>query len=283
MGQPWQIIGQRVLVIPDVHQSVEWATAILEREQGNFDHVVFLGDFFDSHFSPPQVAGSEATAEFVKRIIDGVYGPATLLIGNHDLPIMQGYRACRAHKTPHPSLVCSGYSSSTSKNAHKVLGWADWRRFELFKLVNGRLLSHAGFLGDFWVTGDTVENNLDALYRESQYALESIELGASRFWRCGDYRKDPDRKGPLIIFGGPVWCDIREFRDELPLSQIFGHSQKPNTIRQLGCSYCIDGGQSCYLLIEPDGSMKWGSAVKTPISDLWAGQQPNFEAVEPPL
>jgi hypothetical protein len=191
------------------------------------------------------------------------------LVGNHDVPIIEGHRACRAHKNPPtPRNYCSGYSSSTAKKVNKVLDWSDWQRFELFKLVNGRLLSHAGFLGDFWVFDETAEQNLAALYKESRYAIETIASGDSRFWRCGIIR------GGAAYYGGPIWLDWdHEFMDELPFPQVCGHTgpRDGSPVRQKGTSYCIDGGQSTYALIQPDGSIQFKSIVQTS-TKTWAEQ-----------
>ena len=48
----------KTLVIPDVHQRINNVEWILENEKG-YDEVVFLGDWFDSFFDPPKVAGFE--------------------------------------------------------------------------------------------------------------------------------------------------------------------------------------------------------------------------------
>lgn len=40
----------RVLVIPDIHQRIVKTDSILTAEEGNYDKVVFLGDYFDSFF-----------------------------------------------------------------------------------------------------------------------------------------------------------------------------------------------------------------------------------------
>lgn len=277
--QPWELApGQRVLAFSDMHQDVAWATAILEREQSNYDHIVFMGDFIDSHRSETEVAGAEKTARFIKQLIDGAYGPATLLLGNHDLPVFEGWRDCANHRTPRVRNICSGYSSSSSKKVNHILSWADWRRFELFKLVNGRLISHAGFLGDYWVPEDSVAGNLAALYRESQDALEQVAFKGSRFWRVGSCR------GGVSEWGGPVWNDfLAEFIDELPVPQLVGHTHshdKDKPVRQRGTSFCIDGGQRTYALIAPDGALTFKALVQTAVSGTWV-EEPVVPAILP--
>ena len=265
MERPWEIVGKRVLTIPDWHQDLAWVKAILDRERGSYDHIVFLGDEFDSHRPDSEIVSVTEAALFVKELIDGKHGPVTLLLGNHTLAYMEAFYKASRHQTPQLRNICSGYSNSAAKKIAKVFMWADWRRFELFKLVNGRLLSHAGFLGDFWDRNESVEDNLHALYRESQEALENVAFKGSRFFRCGLYR------GGNAFHGGPCWLDFdAEFVDELPLPQVVGHTnRKEDPVRQRGTSYCIDGGQSTYALIQPDGSIEFKSIVQTPISKTW--------------
>lgn len=54
MNKPWEINADCVLVFGDVHQRVPWAKAVLDKEKGNYDHVVFLGDVIDTFESPPR-------------------------------------------------------------------------------------------------------------------------------------------------------------------------------------------------------------------------------------
>jgi predicted phosphodiesterase len=58
----------KTLVIPDVHQRVNSVKWILENEK-DYDEVVFLGDWFDSFFDPPKVAGFEETCEYLKHLV----------------------------------------------------------------------------------------------------------------------------------------------------------------------------------------------------------------------
>lgn len=273
MTHPWEITGQRVLVFGDVHQNVDWARAIIAKEQGNYDAMVFLGDIFDTHLDGPLLSTAAQSAQFVKELIRGEFGPATWLAGNHDLSYMEAFYHVAKHYTP-TSLrhFCPGYTNSKAKIIQGVLTeWSDWRRIELFKVVNGWLLSHAGFRGSYWNDKLDVTTNFQTLYQESQEALELLPFKASRFQVIGMAR------GGTGYYGGPTWLDWNhEFEDDFKFRQIVGHTPEDNTIRKIDRSFCIDGSQSTYVLIQPDGFLEFRSIarIKNDDADLWLEQTP---------
>ena len=55
----YEINAKRILVFGDLHQQIDWARRILGKEKNNYDFLIILGDFFDSFFSPPRVAGAD--------------------------------------------------------------------------------------------------------------------------------------------------------------------------------------------------------------------------------
>jgi len=57
----------KTIVIGDIHQRVDAVKSILKAET-DYDEVVFLGDWFDSFYEPPKVAGMEETAEYLRSL-----------------------------------------------------------------------------------------------------------------------------------------------------------------------------------------------------------------------
>lgn len=76
------------LVIPDVHQNHDFLNRILAAERvEDFEHVVFLGDIFDSRdidFRGPESAAKTAT--ILKDMRRRLGSKLVLLYGNHDVP-----------------------------------------------------------------------------------------------------------------------------------------------------------------------------------------------------
>lgn len=140
----WEING-RILCIADIHQNLSWAKAVIALEEGNYDHIVFLGDFFDSFWEQPKVAGIKETAKFVLDIQAGKYGPATCLLGNHDLGYLEAWRSTSKFQNPRYLFNgCAGYTNSKAHEINHLFKWQDWKKFKLFALCNGWLLTHAG-------------------------------------------------------------------------------------------------------------------------------------------
>jgi len=48
---------------------------------------------------------------------------------------------------------------------------------------------------------------------------------------------------------------IGDFCSSVPMPQVVGHTASPSGVRQKGKSYCIDGAQTCYALVEKDGAI----------------------------
>lgn len=248
----WKISG-RVLAVPDIHQDIEWAKAILHLEKDNYDHVVFLGDFFDSFWEPPKIASARKTAEFVVEIIDGKYGPSTICIGNHDVAYLEAWRASSKFRNPkHLLNYCSGYTNSKSSEINTVLTWAHWKKFKLFVLANDVLLIHAGIRHNNFRPFSDPERNLVCLEQEFNDAVNHITVKSHHLFAVGR------ESGGDAAFGGPLWLRPQHFEDnEIPYSQVFGHTHTgKGVVKQYGRSFCIDGGQTSYAIIHSDGRVE---------------------------
>lgn len=249
MSKPWEINAKRVLVFSDVHQDVEWARAVMEHEKGNFDRLLFNGDIAHTRKSRKEVSGIRESARFYRSLIENY----DVNMGNHELPIMESWRANSVFKTRKNLLnPASGYTKSNSLHFNREMTWELWRKVSLFRVVNGVLVSHAGIGSEDWGIYETTEQILDRIWRDSQQALEEVSTFQHYFFRAGSTRTDGKEKG----FGGPLWRDWdTEFTDDLPLKQLVGHTTMTSVVRMKGKSYNIDGGQTVYALINEDGSI----------------------------
>lgn len=248
---PYQISASSCLIIPDVHQDLEWVERVIAAEKGNFDRIIFTGDFFDSRKKHPLVSSTKEAAKFVKGLCAGSHGPVTILIGNHELPLMECWFANQ--KYSHKRFVrnaCSGFTNSKSIEVNKILSWENWRKFELFCEFGGYVISHAGIHPNFWNFYKSREDNLRALWDEGEEALRTIGIKQSHLFEAGYAR------GGSSAFGGLVWLDFSdEFQDNTEIGpQLVGHSQS-DVLRKNGESWCLDCGQSAYVLLSKSGDL----------------------------
>ncbi len=241
-----KIDNKRVLVIPDIHQDIDWVNSILTIEHGNYDNVVFLGDYFDSRKDFPVIHTASKTAQWLK---DKLHIGAIGLIGNHDLPYLESWTFNQRFSNKKAVFnICSGFSKSKSIDINKVLHIDDWNKLRPFIIANGWILSHAGFRPLF------LKKNLDVLHGELINAIQKIAFEYSPYFHAGFVR------GGSAENAGPFWCDFHyDFLDSENIRQIVGHTAKFNNIRNIGNSYCIDGGQTTYAIINPDGSVNFRS------------------------
>ena len=261
MNKYLNIQADRVLIFGDIHQDLNWAKLVIDTERGNYDHIICLGDFFDSFYDYPKVVSVRAMAKFVIELIDEKYGPSTITIGNHDAAYMESYKYNAVYTNPrHLFTACSGYTKNKSKDINGELTLDHWKEFQLFCVCNGFLISHAGFAESFWQKEFTTETNLNRLYKESNDALYDVLVKPncySKFFAAGLSR------GGKETVGGPTWLDWNyDFVDCLPLPQIVGHTSSPKRIGKIGRSYCIDGMQSTYCILHKDGNIEFKSTSK---------------------
>ena len=85
----------------------------------------------------------------------------------------------------------------------------------------------------------------------------SISIKPSHLFGCGEAR------GGQLKAGGPCWLDfLEEFTDNEEIGpQLIGHTQNHNTIRFKGKSFCIDGGQTTYALLDSSGKIEFKSTI----------------------
>lgn len=236
----------RCLVIPDVHQDITWVERILEKEN-DWEHLVFLGDYFDTFKRPPEVAGVRQIAAFFVALREQLGDRMTLLLGNHDIHYLEAKPASDLHRNPrHLSTRSSGYSNNSAKKVNKEWSWEFWQNCQLFACVNGYLLSHAGVARRFWPSCYSNEEALVWLDGRCRAAVEGLRFGLDPLLGAGIARGG---KEPV---GGITWLDWdTEFEEEaVPIPQIVGHTPNAEGARRRGNNWCLDGNQSAYGVLE---------------------------------
>ena len=233
------------MVIPDVHQDIAWVERILRKEK-DWDHCVFLGDYFDTKRKVDEVAGIRETARFIKELGERFGDRVTFLWGNHDIPYWEMKKRMRTGNTEE-FFYDAGVLIRKSKVHQIFKEWDDnfVARLRLFQPVNGVLLSHAGVDRSLWPEAETSEESFQMLEQSCKEALLTIHRQRHPLLMAGASR------GGIMPVGGITWnCWIGDFCSNIPIPQIVGHTASDSGVRQKGKSYCIDGGQTCYAVIE---------------------------------
>lgn len=219
----------KTLVIPDVHQRINNVEWILENEKG-YDEVVFLGDWFDSFFDPPKVAGFEETCEYLKHLIleHPNKDKFVFLLGNHDLSYIhenKDFSCNRISKTL--KYYCSGFTASKAKKFRHTFfdhGLKDEFFTEHFYIVHrtqGFTLSHAGLSDKHIPYGLTPDDVIDKIvpvvwknFRDFTRPHNYLISGAG-YCRGGDCN-----------IGGILWQDWNQefLASEAIGKQIVGHT-----------------------------------------------------------
>ncbi len=250
--KPFEVKSKSALLIFDLHQDINWVKVILEKEKGNYDHIIWGGDFWDSFKSYPEVETVKNTAKFVVDIIEGKYGPSSIIQGNHCSAYREAYKYSSLFQSPkHLYHACSGFTKSKSVEISKVLKLEHWKQFHLFYVCNGFFISHAGLAQKFWNYYISKEENYDRLWEKCEESLKLINVCSHEILEPGLAR------GGKQIVGGLTWLDESEFVDfEECDPQIMGHSELYNCARKHNRSYILDGGQTIYGILRDDGKLE---------------------------
>jgi len=247
--EPYMLPSARCVVIPDVHQDVAWVRRIFERERvlETNTQVVFLGDYFDSWKKPPAVAGVTETCGFLLETRTALQGRCVFLLGNHDIQYWEARPACEAHRSLRRlhNKCGAAFSHNAAKKITKGLPMEFWLEARLFVVADGWLISHAGVAAEHWPATDSTSDSLHLLEEKCKAALAMMRHGPQPLLAAGRTR------GGDASIGGLTWLDWNdEFSDDLPLPQIVGHTADDAGARQKGRSWCADGSQSCYAVLE---------------------------------
>ncbi len=218
----------KICVIPDLHNRVQVARDILEREANNVDRVVFLGDYFDNYGETLKDISN--MNEFIyENIVNDKYD---FLVGNHD---------------SHYLFNVEGFHCKNSWSHEKaVLIRADLgERLRFFKWVvidNNWLFSHAGI-------------------REYTNSYVSVDYIDSKFnYHIMNLLEHNIKKSKLLGCRGSVWSkDYKKFpvyarksKSQL-YNQMHGHISlgQWDLIQHVGyISYQIDTFSKVYAIVD---------------------------------
>ncbi|WP_266368276.1 metallophosphoesterase [Tellurirhabdus rosea] len=206
-----------LLAIGDIHGRTAWT----QINPDDYDRIIFLGDFVDSH----SLSDSEILANF-QRIIKlkrRYSDKVVLLIGNHDAQYLH-----------YPNYPCSGFRPMM----RLMLSELFQRHRALFQMAHQEgpyLFTHAGVSQSWlrWVTEMKAVQEApfyDQLTDPGRLA-EGLNLlhAAEEEFQEYLFAVSPLRGGEEP-FGGPAWADRRETENDfLPgLHQVVGHTPVPS-------------------------------------------------------
>ena len=257
----------KILVIPDIHEDLEFLKYIIAVEDtAAFDHVVLLGDYFD----PPGVVNPcESKLQQVAWTLVGLKellgDRLHMLCGNHDLPYYALRPAC-GERGGDPNEVIGQWLGNTTLERAAIINaiWNEdfWKSLEGAVLLDGWLFSHAGVHPDWWPKDlGSTESRYRWLQGEWTQAFANIYKEEEHpIFGVGFAR------GGLLPFGCPLWQDWNlEFEDALEVPQIVGHTRCVKQT-QKGRSFCIDMAQAAYAIVD-DGDVQLNILPKS-----WLGE-----------
>ena len=236
----------RFLVMPDVHQNLDWVEEVLAEEASNVEGVVFLGDYFDAKISNPP--SPQTTADYFLKIEKRLGKPVALLVGNHDLPYLYDIQKqdSNARQTGLNPYSCSHYHPHASEGIAAKWTLPFRSKLRAMVMVNGYLLSHAGLHSDYLPNAN--QKALEELDEQLRRSLETLTTKAHPALAS----VSPARGGTDPV-GGVTWQDWhQEFEDSLPWPQIVGHTAL-ETPQQNGRSWNLDTRGHHYALLDEAG------------------------------
>lgn len=263
----------KFLIIPDIHNEYEWAEGLVNAYP---DHQpIFLGDYFDSFYDTPTMAGQ--TAQWLRHSIN--CGNRIHLMGNHDLPYRWGH------------MNCPGYHKSKAAEVKKHLTHDDWKKVRLYHVITAEndtrplILSHAGFtLANLYGVADyrdvsrggrlsflrerTTQEHLKEMHYGGEEALQAAYAQKDHFWF-----NQGTRMGERNV-GGPFWIDFHEIHNPVPgIDQLVGHTSirsgplchyYPNQAKPEFKWWCIDVAESFAAIVDTEEEDQGGIKI-TPI------------------
>ena len=240
----------RVLIIPDVHQNLQFVAGILEHEE-HWDHIVFLGDYLDCNHAIDNIqwfsvrSVLEWAADFNKAHADNV----TWLLGNHDMSYLGSYKP-KTYARRENIYSCSGWtrSAATAFNKYVDKDWLD--RLELCVRLGDWVAVHGGFHAQHFHPNETVWEGIERMHTvwEEDRRKFKLENPFGDYWlHCAGESRSSALKGTGIK-GSPIWLDfVWDFKPIDGLNQIVGHTGfPPNPLWAGENNVCLDGQQRFY-------------------------------------
>lgn len=234
----------KVILIPDIHQNIGWANRILNQP---FDHVVFMGDYLDTHHKiKGDIYSFKNTLEWINNTSASLGDKATWLLGNHEYSYMSTYR-------PHNPItrkgyyICSGWTRKKSSKVNKYIDDTFFSKIQLSVKVYDYIVSHAGFHPSHFKPFFSAEENIIKLNEKwNQEYLNFHKL--PNHWL--NYIST-ERDGKADV-GSPIWMDWSEFEVIPEIKQIVGHTPGLK-IRKKEGNLAIDTLQRNYVIIDNAG------------------------------
>jgi len=201
-------MGKRILVIPDVHGSLNWRAAMAYVNQ--FNEIISLGDWFDSFENNwDEVDQINNLKEFIA--FKNIYkDKVILLLGNHDFHYVCGMRSERY----------SGFQLHKMFDIYEFLR-SVWNEFKIVHNIDNVYFSHAG-VSKKWAELYCLnnENDINSLWMEHQ--VQPFGFTGHGFDNHGDdFTQTPIWIRPLSLLGGVKYTNM--FFNK----QVVGHTAIP--------------------------------------------------------
>lgn len=196
----------KILVIPDIHHRTSIVDKIIDFESGNYETIIFTGDYFDNWNDSP--AHTRRTAEWLKKSLS--HTNRVHLIGNHDMAYMFPYNH---------NCSCSGFTGNKNHVFWKVLNRELLRSLKIVHFKDNVCYSHAGICSSYFMdnNGEVTQKNVEKLCAK---AMIDAENGfRNDIFGCGMSRGGNQR------WGGPLWAHWRRDNDcQENFNCILGHT-----------------------------------------------------------
>jgi hypothetical protein len=207
---------KKILTIPDLHGKTNWKSVF----DPYFDHIVFLGDYFDA-FDDENKTNTDMI-DNILRIIElkkNYPDKVILLWGNHELHYLF---------TP-TEYQTSGFRMGLYPVLHQLLN-RDKNLFQYAFQIKNYIWTHAGIHIGWWnfrFKGDNEKNISDQLNETFLQKKQGIhDPKVETLMDCGIKRWGSEK------VGGPLWADKTEmWLKGIPgYNQIVGHSKVFNIV-----------------------------------------------------
>lgn len=248
------IQGKKTLVIGDIHQCIGGYVNKVLQQENDWDHIVFLGDYFDCFEIPDNIDyySMSKTCEWLNEKFEEFGDRATWLLGNHDCSYVATHIPHTYKLKKNSYYRCPGYTKSKATKFNKRIN-PEWvKHLELCVEVGGYVLSHAGFHWKQFKPYMSERENIVKLYWEWENNKKHF-FNQPLHWI---WDRHPYRGGNSNV-GSPIWLDWdREFSPLDNIKQIVGHTSNAIFSRECEGNYCIDVYRQCYAIIDENGKLE---------------------------
>lgn len=186
--------------VGDLHGSIGTFRIIKRRfEVGEFDKLVLVGDYCDTHHKSDPKFGTEVLESVIE--LKKEHGDMVVLIlGNHDLQYLNDI-----------SWRCSGYEEGYAEEVKELIS-SNNEMFCIAHLEGNILATHAG-VTTRWFELYYKYLNYWAKFNHSKLdPYKNIDQVLNRIWRSHDswILNTACRKRGGVSYGSPIWADISE-------------------------------------------------------------------------